>query len=128
VLSQLGHFFLVADGDGFEIVVVGAATGAAGAGVDCVVAGVGDGNGACSGTPDCNTERVPVIIGSESIKANNMNATAAPMVILDSNVCVPLGPIAVLETELENSAPASAFPGCSKTVTTSTMHARINSP
>ena len=43
MLSQLGHFFLVAEGDGVEIVEVGAATGAAGAGVDCVV---GDGNGA----------------------------------------------------------------------------------
>jgi hypothetical protein len=93
-----------------------------------VAAGVGVASGACSGTPDCNTERVPVIIGSESIKANNINATAAPIVILESNVCVPLGPNAVLETELENSAPASAFPGWSKTVTTSTMHARINSP
>jgi hypothetical protein len=71
---------------------------------------------------------VPVIIGSESINANNMNAAAAPIVILDNNVWVPLGPNAVLETELEKRAPASAFPGCSRTVTTSTMHARINSP
>jgi hypothetical protein len=126
LLQELRYFFFVGDGDGFKIVEVGTATGA---GVGCVfTAGVGVANGACSGTPDCNTERVPVIIGSDSIKANNMNATAAPMVILDSNVCVPLGPNAVLETELENSAPASAFPGWSKIVTTSTTHARINSP
>jgi hypothetical protein len=128
-IAPAAHFFLVGDGDGFKIVEVGTATGAAVAGVGCVLAdAVGVGNGACSGTPDCNTERVPVIIGSDSIKANNMNATAAPIVILDNNVCVPLGPNAVLETELENSAPASAFPGWSRTVTTSTMHARINSP
>jgi hypothetical protein len=49
--------------------------------------------------------------GSDSIKANNMKPAAAPMVIFDNKVCVPLGPKAVLETELENSAPASAFPG-----------------
>ena len=129
LLQQLSHFFLVGDGDGFKSVEVGIATGAAVAGVGSVfAAGVGVGNGACSGTPDCNTERVPVIIGSDSTNANNINATAAPMVILDSNVCVPLGPNAVLETELEKSAPASAFPGWSSTVTTSTTHARINSP
>jgi len=123
------HFFA----GGFEgcvsIVDVGTATGAAGAGVGCVVAAAdGDGNGACSGTPDCNTELVPVIIGRESIKANSIKAAAAPIVIFDNNVCVPLGPNAVLDTELENSAPASDFPGWSRTVTTSTMHARINSP
>ncbi len=99
-------------GDGFKIVEVGTAAGAAGAGVGCVfTAGVGVANGACSGTPDCNTELVPVIIGSESTRASSMKAAAAPIVILDSNVCVPLGPNAVLETELENNAPASAFPG-----------------
>ncbi len=85
-------------------------------------------NGACSGTPDCKTELVPVIAGRDSTKANNMNPAAAPIVIFDRSVCVPLGPNAVLETELENSAPASDFPGWSRTVTTSTMHARINSP
>jgi hypothetical protein len=123
------YFFFVGAGDGWPTVTEGAATGAAGAGVGCVfAAGVGVTNGACSGTPDCNTDLVPVIIGSESINANNMNAAAAPIVILDNNVWVPLGPNAVLETELEKRAPASAFPGCSRTVTTSTMHARINSP
>jgi len=89
---------------------------------------VGVANGACSGTPDCKTELVPVIAGRDSIKANNMNPAAAPIVIFDRSVCVPLGPNAVLETELENNAPASDFPGWSRTVTTSTMHARINSP
>ena len=68
------------------------------------------------------------MMGSDSIKANSMNPAAAPIVILDNNVWVPLGPNAVLETELENSAPASALPGWSRIVTTSTMHARINSP
>ena len=121
------YFFFVGAGDGVIVVEVGAAAGAAGAGVDCA-AGVGDGSGACSGTPDCRTERVPVMMGSDSIKANSMNPAAAPIVILDNKVWVPLGPNAVLETELENSAPASALPGWSRIVTTSTMHARINSP
>ncbi len=103
---------------------VGTATGA----VCTVAAGAGDGRGACSGTPDCNTERVPVTTGSDSIKANNMNPAAAPIVIFDKSVCVPLGPNAVLETELENSAPASAFPGWSKTVTTRITQDKINSP
>jgi hypothetical protein len=129
LLQQLAYFFFVGAGDGFKIVEVGAATGAAGAGVGCVfTAGVGVANGACSGTPDCNTELVPVTIGNERIRANSMNDAAAPIVIFDNNVCVPLGPNAVLETELENSAPASALPGWSKTVTTSTTHARINKP
>ena len=91
-------------------------------------AGVGVGSGACSGTPDCRTELVPVTIGSDSTKANNINPAAAPIVIFDRRVCVPRGPNAVLETELENSAPASAFPGCSRTVTTRMTHARINNP
>ena len=107
-----------------SIVEVGTATGA---GVDCT-AGVGVGAGACSGTPDCSTERVPVIAGSDSIKANNINPIAAPIVIFASSVCVPLGPNAVLETELENSAPASDFPGCSRIVTTRTTQDKINSP
>ena len=91
-------------------------------------AGVGVATGACSGTPDCSTELVPVIAGSDSTKANNINPAAAPIVIFESSVCVPLGPNAVLDTELENSAPASAFPGCNKTVTTKMMHDKIKSP
>ena len=110
-------------GEGVRVVDVGIARGTAG-----VAAGVGVATGACSGTPDCKTELVPVIAGKDRIKANNMNPAAAPIVIFDNSVCVPRGPNAVLETELENSAPASAFPGWSRTVTTSTMHARINSP
>jgi len=45
------------------------------------------------------------------IMAISMNATAEPMVIFDRSVWVPRGPNAVLETELEKSAPASALPG-----------------
>jgi len=66
--------------------------------------------------------------GNESISANNINPTAAPIVIFESNVCVPLGPNAVLETELENNAPASALPGCSSIVTTRMTQDKINSP
>ena len=123
MLQRLAYFFFVGAGDGVETVDVGTATGATGVGV---AAGVG--NASCSGTPDCKTDLVPVIIGNESIRANNMNPIAAPIVIFESSVCVPRGPNAVLETELENSAPASAFPGCSKTVTTRMTHDKINSP
>ncbi len=102
---------------------------AAGVGVGCTVgAGAGVGNCVCSGTPDCKTERLPVIAGSDKISAINMNATAAPIVIFESSVCVPLGPNAVLETELEKSAPASDLPGCNRIVTTRMTHARIKSP
>jgi hypothetical protein len=66
--------------------------------------------------------------GNESVKANNMNAAAAPIVILLRMLCVPRGPKAVLETLLENNAPASALPGCSNTVTTNTTQERINNP
>jgi len=69
-----------------------------------------------------------VIAGNDKISAISMNATAAPIVIFESSVCVPLGPNAVLETELEKSAPASDFPGCNRIVTTRMTHARIKSP
>ena len=121
--QRLGYFFFVGAGDGVETVAVGTAAGAVGVGV---AAGVG--GASCSGTPDCKTDLVPVIIGNESIRATNMNPAAAPIVIFDSSVCVPLGPNAVLDTELENSAPASDFPGCSNTVTIRITHDRINSP
>jgi hypothetical protein len=123
LLQHPGYFFFVGAGDGVETVAVGTADCAAGVGV---AAGVG--GASCSGTPDCKTDLVPVIIGNESIRANNMNPAAAPIVIFDSSVCVPLGPNAVLDTELENNAPASDFPGCSKTVTTRMMHDNIKSP
>ena len=112
-----GVAFAVSDADG------------SGEGEGCAVAvGKGDGCGVCSGIPDCSTERVPLIAGSESSNAISMKAAAAPIVIFASSVCVPRGPNAVLETELEKSAPASAFPGCNSIVTTKMTHARINSP
>src|ERR1043166_676371 len=112
-------------GDAVDPVDVGAAAGAAAEGVGC---GVGVAAGACSGIPDCNTELVPLMNGSDKHNATNMKAAAAPMVILASNVCVPRGPNAVLETELENNAPASALPGCNNTHKTRTTQARINNP
>ena len=119
-------YFLVGAFEGC-VVDVGAAAGSAGDACG-VAAGVGVGTGACSGTPDCKTDFVPVIAGSDNVIANNMNPTAAPIVIFASSVCVPRGPNAVLETELENSAPASDFPGCSKIVTTKMTQDKINSP
>ena len=94
-------------------------------GVGC---GVAVGSGACSGIPDCKTELVPLIAGSESVKAISMNEAAAPIVIFANSVCVPRGPKAVLETELEKSAPASALPGCNKITRIKITHDRINSP
>jgi hypothetical protein len=46
---------------------------------------------------------------------------AAAIVIFDKIVAVPRGPKAALETLLVKSAPASVFPGCSKTLAISTM-------
>jgi hypothetical protein len=62
-------------------VLIGTAAGAAGVGV-----GVGVATGACSGSPDCKTEVVPLMKGSDRHRANNMNAAAAPMVIFANNV------------------------------------------
>ena len=71
---------------------------------------------------------MPVMNGSERQSASNIKAAAAPIVSFPRMLWVPRGPNAVLDTELENRAPASAFPGCSKTVSTRTMHARMNNP
>ena len=90
--------------------------------------GCGAGVGVPSGAPDCKTEWLPVTAGSESINAMSMKAAAAPIVIFDRMLAVPLGPNAVLDTLLENRSPAPDLPGCNSTTTTSTMHAKINSP
>src|SRR4030095_8866011 len=74
------------------------------------------------------TDRAPCNEGSASTNAISMNAAAAPMVIFDSRLAVPRGPKAVLESELENKAPASALPGCSRITTIKTIQARINRP
>jgi len=123
------YFFLVGAGEGVAAATLGAAAGTA---ADEVGRGVGTGvgvaAGACVGSPDCSTELVPVMNGSDRHRANNMNAAAAPIVIFDSSVCVPRGPKAVLDTELENNAPASALPGCKSTESTKMTHERINNP
>ena len=118
--NRFGYFFVGA------AVALGDAAGV-GAGV-AVGAGVGVACAGVSGTPPLKTEPGPVIAGSERSMAISMNAIAEPIVIFESKVCVPRGPKAVLDTELEKSAPASALPGCNKIVTTRMMHARINSP
>ena len=121
--SVTGYF--EGPGDGVKTVDVGAAAGSMACGVG---AGVGVAAGAGSGIPDCNTDVVPLMNGSDKHSPKIMKAAAAPMVILARIVWVPRGPKAVLETELENNAPASAFPGCSKTATTKITHDRINNP
>ena len=116
-------YFFVFAGDALGAAgdVAGLAGEAAGADCDaggaagdacCAGAGVGLGvtTGALSGV-DCNTERDPVSVGKPSVNAINMNAAAAPIVILASKLAVPRGPNAVLDKLLEKSAPASALPG-----------------
>ena len=100
-------------------------------GVGVGTAVVGWGVGVATGTsetPDCKTELVPLTAGSDNERAISMKAAAAPIVIFASNVCVPRGPNAVLETELVNRAPASAFPGCNNTTKIRMMQARMNNP
>ena len=115
---------------------MGDAAGAAGdvawaGAVDAAGLATGDGCGVgvavASGAVDCKTECVPVPAGRESISAISMNAAAAPIVIFDNMLAVPRGPKAVLETELENRSPAPDLPGCKRTTTTNTKHAKINS-
>lgn len=121
--STLRYFPFDGAGEGVSVVEVGTAAGAA-TGVGVAV-GVAAG---CSGAVDCKTELVPVMNGSDKQSASIMNAAAAPIVTFERIVCVPRGPKAVLETELENSAPASALPGCKSMVITRITQARINNP
>lgn len=84
--------------------------------------------GSASGPTDWSTDREPVIIPDESSNAISMNEAAAPMVIFDRTLAVPRGPNAVLDTLLENSAPAFDLPGCSRMTTTSTRQDKMNKP
>ena len=118
------HTYLLLDGD-----AAGAVAGAvlvAGDGC-CVGDGLGVAVGALSGF-DCKTEREPVSVGNDSIRATSINAAAAPIVIFANKLAVPRGPNAVLERLLEKSAPASAFPGCNRMLTIKTMQDSINKP
>ena len=105
-----------------------AAGDAAGAAGDACCTGAGVGVavavGALSGC-DCSTDREPLRIGRPNASAINMNAAASPIVIFASKLAVPRGPNAVLDNVFEKSAPASAFPGCSKITTIRIRHARI---
>jgi hypothetical protein len=124
LMEMMSNSYLaVGFGDAVITVENGVGVGPAIVGVGVGVAVIG-----ASGTPDCKTELVPIIEGSESIRAINIKAAAAPIVIFASKVCVPRGPNAVLETELVNKAPASALPGCSNTTRIKTMQARMNNP
>ena len=109
-------------------VAAGEAAGAADAAGDaagcCVGSGVGVAVavGALSGAVS-KTDRWPLSEGSASINAISINTPAAPIVIFASRLAVPRGPKAVLESELENNAPASAFPGCKRMTTINTTQA-----
>jgi len=113
---------LVADGD-----AAGAPEGAVFVAGDGCCAGVGVAAGVLAGF-DCNTEREPLSAGNESINATSIKAAAAKIVIFASRLAVPRGPNAVLERLLENSAPASALPGCKRMLTIKTTQERINRP
>jgi len=121
------YFFFVGAGDGVSTVDVGTAAGADWVGWG-VVAGVGVAAGVCGGSPACKTELVPLTNGKDRHSPIIINDAAAPIVIFESSVCVPRGPNAVLETELENSAPASALPGWSKMHKIKITHERTNRP
>jgi hypothetical protein len=112
-------------GDGVMTVEIGVGVGPAVVGDGC---GVGVPETGASDTPDCKTELVPVTAGRDSERAISMKAAAAPIVIFAKSVCVPRGPNAVLETELVNRAPASAFPGCNNTTRIRITQARMNNP
>ncbi len=62
-----------------------------------------------------STETFPLSAGIEIIRAESMNMTAAPIVNFARTDAVPRGAKAVLDTLLVNKAPASVFPGCSRT-------------
>ena len=106
--------------------VSGAACDAAG---DASAAGDGLGlaTGAVSGV-DSRSDREPVMAGKPSVNATSMKAAAAPIVIFANRLAVPRGPKAVLEIVFENSAPASALPGCSRITTIRMKHDRMKSP
>ena len=74
------------------------------------------------------TETLPVKAGIASNNAESMKTDAAPIVIFERTVAVPLGLSAELETLLVNKAPASVLPGCNRTAATRTMHDRKNNP
>jgi hypothetical protein len=127
VFKQKQNYFLLADGDAAGALAGAVLAGAVVAAGDacCAGDGVGVAVGALSGF-DCKTEREPVNVGNDSIKAISINAAAAPIVIFASKLAVPRGPNAVLERLLEKSAPASAFPGCKRMVTIKTMQDSMN--
>jgi hypothetical protein len=119
------RYLLVGFGDGVMTVENGVGVGPAVVGDGC---GVGVAETGASDTPDCKTELVPLMAGKDSERAISMKAAAAPIVIFANSVCVPRGPNAVLETELVNRAPASAFPGCNNTTKIRMTQARMNNP
>lgn len=82
------------------------ATGAVSAGVSVIV---------------CKTEMFPVKAGIARKSADSIKTVAATIVIFDKIVCEPRGWKAVLEILLVKSAPASVFPGCSKTLAINRM-------
>jgi hypothetical protein len=119
--------YFVAAGEAAGLLDAGEVAGALAGEACCAGAGVGVAAGADSGVVS-STEREPVNEGSDNAKAINMNAAAAPIVIFANRLAVPRGPNAVLDTLLENNAPASAFPGCKRMTTISTTQARIKRP
>ena len=84
-------------------------------------AGAGVVSTAASSLPE-STETLPLSAGIDIISAVIIKTIAAPMVNFASTEAVPRGENALLETLLVKSAPASVFPGCSRTEPIRTIH------
>ena len=125
VVCREPRSYLLAAGEAAGLVEAGGDGCCAGC---CVASGVGVAVavGALSGAVS-STERSPVNEGSANIKAISMNAPAATIVTFANKLAVPRGPNAVLDRELEKSAPASALPGCNRMTTIKTTHAKMKS-
>ena len=111
---ELAFLFSAAPDAGEALsLAAGEAAGAALASADGEATGEGccEGEACGSGFVDCSTDCEPVKAGRDRDNAINMKAAAAPIVIFDNKLAVPLGPNAVLDKLLEKSAPASALPG-----------------
>jgi hypothetical protein len=76
----------------------------------------------------CKTEIFPVKAGIESKSADSIKQVAAIIVNFDKTLAAPRGVKAVLETLLVKSAPASVFPGCSRTAPIKTKQETKNNP
>lgn len=79
-----------------------------------------------AGDCESSTETSPVITGDDNNKADNIKIVAVKIVSFDRTDAVPRGFNAAFEMPLVKSAPASVFPGCSKTAVIKTTQEMKN--